>query len=105
MAEDGAEKISEAIGTVKEGAKSLAGDVGLTENDGHPATGNGQSATTTPAVKDLHREGTPTQSKTREAKAAAKQVARDHKPQSESDDLVPKAAHDATNAAVLKTEK
>ena len=40
--------------------------------------------------------------RTERAKAATEQVARDHGPQSESDAMVPKAAHDATEA---RTEK
>ena len=105
VAEIGVQKIGETTGSIKEGVKSLAEDVGLTEKSGQPATSTGQSAATTPAVKDLHQEGTLTQSKSRKAQAATKQVARDHKPQSESDELVPKAAHDATDAQVRKTEK
>lgn len=40
--------------------------------------------------------------RTERARAATEQVARDHGPQSESDAMVPKAAHDATEAPTEK---
>ncbi|KAL8728787.1 MAG: hypothetical protein Q9166_005165 [cf. Caloplaca sp. 2 TL-2023] len=51
-----------------------------------------------PQVRDREQEDQSEETKMKRAKEATAQVKRDHSPLSESDELVPKAAHDATTA-------